>query len=122
MCFSVENFDMPRPFSYPGYQSLDNKMGLLSAISEALAPRVPFSLHKMELPRKMVNSQSDCQMQPRSQGVLMSFNDREAERTPWYTSIKFAQNMGKFRSHYGFHRWPGDAKRRKMAVGLALIL
>ena len=59
-------------------------------------------------------------VQPRSQGVLTSYADHEAEQTPWYISIKFAQKMGKFGSHHGFHRWLG--KRRKMAVALALIL
>ena len=36
--------------------------------------------------------------------------------------MKYAQNLGAFGSHYGFHRWLGNAKRRKMAVALALIL
>ena len=30
--------------------------------------------------------------------------------------------MGKCGSHYGFQRWPGNAKGRKIAVALALIL
>ena len=32
--------------------------------------------------------------QPRSQDVLTSYADHEAEGTPWYTSIKCAQNLG----------------------------
>ena len=63
--------------------------------------------------------------QPCSQGVLTSYADHEAEARSvirWYTSITFAQKMGKFESHYGFHRWLGNAKPRKMAVALALIL
>ena len=47
--------------------------------------------------------------QPRSQGVLKSYADQEAEWTPWYTAIKFAQKMGKLGSHYGFHRLLGNA-------------
>ena len=31
--------------------------------------------------------------QPRSLGVLTSYADHEAEGTPWYTSIKFAQKF-----------------------------
>ena len=30
----------------------------------------------------------------RSQGAATSYADHEAERTPWYTSIKCAQEMG----------------------------
>ena len=48
--------------------------------------------------------------QPRSKGVLTSYADHEA------------QNLGALGSHYGFHSWLGNAKRRKMAVILALIL
>ena len=36
--------------------------------------------------------------------------------------MKCAQNLGAFGSHYGFHRWLGNAKRWKMAVALVLIL
>ena len=32
------------------------------------------------------------------------------------------KKMGKCASHYGFDRWRGNAKGRKMAVALALIL
>ena len=39
-----------------------------------------------------------------------------------YTSMKCAQNLGAFGSHYGFHRLLGNANRRKMTVALALIL
>ena len=45
-----------------------------------------------------------------------------AEWTPWYTSMKCAQNLGPFGSHYGFYRWLGNANRRKMAFDLMLIL
>ena len=41
------------------------------------------------------------------------------------TLVHFDQicpKMGKFGSHYGFNCWLGNAKRRKMAVALALIL
>ena len=71
---------------------------------------------------KYCNCKKGLSGQPRSQGVLTSYAHHEAEGTPWYTSMKCAQNLGAFGSHYGFHRWLGNAKRWKMAVALVLIL
>ena len=60
--------------------------------------------------------------QPRSQGVPTSYADHEAEGTPSYTSIRCAQNLGAFGSHYGFHCFLGNANRLKMTVALEIIL
>ena len=51
-------------------------------------------------------------IQPRSQGVLTSYADHEAEWTPWYILIKSAQNMGRLAAimdlQFARQRWLCD--------------
>ena len=47
-----------------------------------------------------INMAIDNKKQPLSQAVLMSYTDRKAESTPWYTRIKCAWKLGALAAWY----------------------
>ena len=86
-------------------------------------PVYPPSSRKVARPSQTSLKRSNSNLVPRVflRHTLIT-KPNEHPVSPWYTSMKCAQNLGAFGSHYGFHSWLGNAKLQKMAVALALIL